>query len=62
MPKNDLVIIMRSPVLMEDEGRQFYIAGPIPRKVAEVWLEAQKSEYFKPSDYYLVSADNPLVK
>jgi hypothetical protein len=52
----DLVIIMRAPCLMEDEGRHFHIDGPLPREEAEKWIAAQKDEYFRPSDYYLVPA------
>jgi hypothetical protein len=47
------VIIMRSPVLMEDEGRHFYIKGPLPKQEALEWIKNQKDEYFKPSDYYI---------
>ena len=50
------VIIMRRPVLMEDEGRHFYEKGPISRKEAEDWIKSQRDEYFKPSDYYIVEA------
>lgn len=48
------VIIMRYPVLMEDEGRHFKIKGPLPKVEAEQWIANQKDEYFKPSDYYIV--------
>ena len=46
---------MRFPVLMEDEGRHFYIKGPLPEDEAKEWIAAQKNEYFKPSDYYITS-------
>lgn len=49
-----MVIIMRYPVLMEDEGRHFFEKGPIIREEAEEWIVNQKDEYFKPSDYYIV--------
>ena len=52
------VIIMRRPVLMEDEGRHFFEKGPISKKEAEKWIEAQKDEYFKPSDYYIIEKSN----
>lgn len=52
------VVIMRYPVLMEDEGRHFYIRGPIPEEEAKRWIEAQKDEYFKPSDYYMTRAND----
>lgn len=55
-------IIMRYPVLMEDEGRHFYEAGPMPRALAEAWIKAQKNEYFKPGDYYLVTRTIPKGK
>lgn len=53
---DERVIVMRYPVLMEDEGRHFYEKGPLPRLEAEAWIAAQKDEYFKPEDYYLVPA------
>lgn len=50
-------IIMRYPVLMEDEGRHFFIER-FPTKVeAENWIAAQKDEYFKPGDYYIVTKE-----
>jgi len=47
------VVIMRYPVLMEDEGRHFFVMGPMTREAAEKWISEQKDEYFKPSDYYI---------
>lgn len=49
----ELVVIMRSPCLMEDEGRHFYAKGPLPREEAEKWIKEQEGEYFRPSDYYI---------
>ncbi len=56
-----MVIIMRRPVLMEDEGRHFYEKGPLPREEALKWITAQKDEYFKPGDYYLAEVHTPTV-
>lgn len=50
---SDVVVIMRYPVLMEDEGRHHFIMGPLIRKEAEKWIKKQKDEYFMPSDYYI---------
>lgn len=50
------VIIMRWPVLPEDEGRHFFIKGPLPEEEAKEWIAAQKDEYFRPSDYYTTEA------
>lgn len=52
----DPVIIMRHPCLMEDEGRHFYVRGPIEREEAKEWIAAQKGEYFQPGDYYILDA------
>lgn len=49
------VIIMRFPVLMEDEGRHFFVKGPIDEDEARKWIANQKDEYFKPGDYYITS-------
>ena len=55
-----MFIVMRLPVLMEDEGRHFYIKSFNTKKEAKEWVERQKAEYFKPSDYYIV--DESAVK
>lgn len=54
------IIIMRHPVLMEDEGRHFYIMTCKSEEEAREWIASQKGEYFSPSDYYMTSigADN----
>jgi hypothetical protein len=52
-----MVLIMRYPCLMEDEGRHFFVEGPIPREDAKRWIANQKDQYFKPSDYYIVDAN-----
>lgn len=44
---------MRRPCVMEDEGRHFFIRRFDCREDAEVWINAQANEYFKPSDYYI---------
>jgi hypothetical protein len=51
------VNIMRYPCLMEDEGRHFFISGPMPRAEAEAWIANQKGEYFGPGSYYLTGPD-----
>jgi hypothetical protein len=48
-----MCVIMRHPVLMEDEGRHFFIKGPLPVEEAKKWIESQKGEYFSPGDYYI---------
>lgn len=58
MRSMESVIIMRYPCLMEDEGRHFYIKGPLPKDEAMEWIKAQKDEYFKPRDYYIVEEEN----
>jgi hypothetical protein len=52
------VIIMRYPVLMEDEGRHEFIKGPLDKEEAEQWIRQQEKEYFRPSDYYILEAKN----
>lgn len=47
-------VVMRSPVLMEDEGRDFLIKVYTSRAKAQEWIDAQKDEYFKPRDYYIL--------
>lgn len=53
--KTKIVMIMRHPCLMEDEGRTFFIAGPMPETEAREWIKNQKDEYFKPGNYFLVN-------
>ena len=48
------VIIMRYPVLMEDEGRHFFIKGQMTQAEAKKWIDEQKGQYFTPGDYYIV--------
>jgi len=47
---------MRHPCLPEDEGRHDFIRKFDSRKEAEDWIKAQKGQYFRPSDYYIVQA------
>lgn len=56
-PDDKLVVIMRHPVLMEDEGRNFCIKTNVTRKEAKEWIAAQKDEYFKPGDYYILEPE-----
>lgn len=53
-PAEGRVNVMRHPCLMEDEGRHFFVLGPVPREVAQGFIEAQRGEYFGPGDYYIV--------
>ena len=48
-----MVVIMRHPVLMEDEGRHAFIKTCKTREEAKEWIKNQEKEYFKPSDYYI---------
>jgi hypothetical protein len=54
MNQEEHTIIMRYPVLQEDEGRHFFIKSCKNKQEAEDWITAQRDEYFKPSDYYIV--------
>lgn len=47
------VLIMRSPCLMEDEGRHFLVKRFETPKEAREWIEAQEGEYFGPGSYYI---------
>ncbi len=49
------VVIMRRPCVQEDEGRHFYVKGPLTEAEAKAWIAAQKGEYFSPGDYYTVT-------
>ncbi len=55
-PKMDAPIFMvfRSPCLMEDEGRHFYIKTYDTEEAAKKWIIAQKGEYFDPGAYYVI--------
>jgi hypothetical protein len=46
-------IVMRSPCLMEDEGRHFYIKSFTSKMKAKEWIAKQKGQYFSPEDYYI---------
>lgn len=46
--------VMRSPVLMEDEGRHELVKVYTSKAEAQEWIAAQKDEYFKPGDYYIL--------
>ena len=59
-PPDDHVVIMRSPCLMEDEGRHHFVSRK-PRAEAEAWIAAQKDEYFKPGDYYIAETSNETI-
>lgn len=50
-------MIMRYPVLMEDEGRTFFIDGPMSEEEANDWISKQKGQYFGPGDYFISEAN-----
>ena len=47
-------IVLRRPVLMEDEGQVTLVKQFTLRKDAEAWIAKQHDQYFKPKDYYVV--------
>ena len=50
-----MFVVMRSPCLMEDEGRHFYIGSFPTLTEAESWIESKKGQYFGPGDYYILT-------
>lgn len=58
---DDQVVVMRSPCLMEDEGRHTFVMTCC-RAIAEAWIRKQEDEYFKPSDYYIAEQQGPLTR
>jgi hypothetical protein len=48
-----VVVIMRHPVLPEDEGRHQLAKVCQTREEADKWIVAQRGEYFGPGDYYI---------
>lgn len=50
-------VIMRHPVLMEDEGRHHLIKTNLTRQEAADWIAKQKGEYFSPGDYYIMEPE-----
>lgn len=53
---DDLVVVVRNPCLMEDEGRTFLI-GQMTRKEAKEFIKHQEGEYFGPGDYSILEKD-----
>jgi hypothetical protein len=51
-----IYLVMRRPVLPEDEGRHDTVCYFETRWLAQKWIDDQKDEYFKPQDYYIVEA------
>ena len=51
---------MRGPRLMEDEGRHWLIRVVTTREEAQAYIDAQKGQYFKPEDYYILEELEPL--
>lgn len=52
--KKEIYIVMRSPVIMEDEGQHSIVSHYETELEAKKWIEAQEKEYFKPGDYYIL--------
>ena len=48
--------IMLRPVLMEHEGQHHFVRATQTREEAKTWIAAQKDEYFKPGDYYVLES------
>lgn len=48
-----MCIVMRKAVLQEDEGREHFVESFPDRQSAQDWIDAQKGQYFRPSDYYI---------
>jgi hypothetical protein len=46
--------IMRSPCLMEDEGRSHLVKICESVEEAQQWIERQRGQYFGPEDYYIM--------
>lgn len=55
MSDSTKVIVMRYAVFMEDEGRSEIVQEFDSIAAAQKWIAAQEGEYFKPSDYYMVT-------
>lgn len=53
-------LVIRKPVLMEDEGKPECVGVFETRKVAEQWLDqhATPTDYFKRSDYSIECLDS----
>ena len=51
-----MFVVMRSPCLMEDEGRHELISVYKTREEAEDWIVSQEGGYFGPSSYYIAAA------
>ena len=52
---NEQFIVMRHPVLMEDEGHHEFIKCYDKEEDALEWVKKQKGEYFSPGDYYVAT-------
>lgn len=50
-----MYIVMRSPCLMEDEGRHFFVDVFPTKEEAQAWINNQEGEYFGPGNYYIAS-------
>lgn len=53
-----MYVIMRMPVLMEDEGRHFVIKVCQTKEECLSWLDknATEKDYFKRGDYYITES------
>lgn len=47
-------LVIRKPVLLEDEGRQFMIGQHDSRADAQQWIDQQVGKYHPPGDYIIV--------
>lgn len=48
------VLVVRHPVLMEDEGRYTVVRSFSSVREAQEWIDKQANEYFKPGDYSIL--------
>lgn len=51
--QNKMCLIMRKPVLMEDEGRFSFIKRCTEAEATQ-WVSDQEGQYFHPSDYTII--------
>lgn len=51
-PNDGLVMIMRRPIFMEDEGGDRLIKRCTLAEAKE-WIRAQAREFYRPGDYYI---------
>lgn len=56
-------IVVRPPLLPEDEGHTRFIGSFPTREAAQAWIDAQEGKYFGPRDYEVrgPSGPEPLI-